>query len=277
MDNSLFTDILKFYSSSVFYGELVVILFFVLVILWFKYFRNSGFVLFFEFIFETVYEFFEDILWKEEDRWIKVYVTSVFFIILTSNFLWVIVEIISPIWGSKIREFTHFFEHNILQVPTTDINFNIAMALVWVFLVIFVQFKSLWIPKGIYEYFPIFWKNYVPYEFGKKSKWIDIPLFLVVKVLDIIISVFLWLLEIVWHIAKIISLAFRLFWNMTSGWLLLAMLVVWLAGLTSNLIWIDFPIIWPIVIHFQWMLVALIQALVFPLLIAIFMKVAKSH
>ena len=74
MDNSLFTDILKFYSSSVFYGELVVILFFILVILWFKYFRNSGFVLFFEFIFETVYEFFEDILWKEEDRWIKVYV-----------------------------------------------------------------------------------------------------------------------------------------------------------------------------------------------------------
>ena len=36
MDNSLFTDILKFYSSSVFYGELVVILFFILVIIWFK-------------------------------------------------------------------------------------------------------------------------------------------------------------------------------------------------------------------------------------------------
>ncbi|RKW23185.1 F0F1 ATP synthase subunit A [Candidatus Gracilibacteria bacterium] len=277
MDNSLFTDILKFYSSSVFYGELVVILFFILVILGFKYFRNSGFVLFFEFIFETVYEFFEDILGKEEDRWIKVYVTSVFFIILTSNFLGVIVEIISPIGGSKIREFTHFFEHNILQVPTTDINFNIAMALVGVFLVIFVQFKSLGIPKGIYEYFPIFGKNYVPYEFGKKSKWIDIPLFLVVKILDIIISVFLGLLEIVGHIAKIISLAFRLFGNMTSGGLLLAMLVVGLAGLTSNLIGIDFPIIGPIVIHFQGMLVALIQALVFPLLIAIFMKVAKSH
>jgi hypothetical protein len=36
-------------------------------------------------IFEKVYEFFEDILGKDEKRWVKVYVVSMFFFILTAN------------------------------------------------------------------------------------------------------------------------------------------------------------------------------------------------
>ena len=135
----------------------------------------------------------------------------------------------------------------------------------------------MWVPKALYEYFPIFWKGYIPYKFWNLPKIVDVPIFLLVKVFDIIISVFLWLLEIVWHLAKIISLAFRLFWNVTSGWLLLAMLVGWLATLTNSLLWFEFPIVWPVLIYLQETLVSLIQALVFPLLIAIFIKVAKVH
>ena len=112
---------------------------------------------------------------------------------------------------------------------------------------------------------------------GKFPKIIDIPLFLVIKIFDIIISVFLWLLEIVWHFAKVISLAFRLFWNITSGWILLWMLIAWLSALTMSLMWISFPVVWPVIVYFQELLVSLIQALVFPLLIAIFVKVAKVH
>jgi F0F1-type ATP synthase membrane subunit a len=41
--------------------------------------------------------------------------------------------------------------------------------------------------------------------------YIDWPVFLLVKAFDIVISVFLGLLEIVGHLAKIISLSFRLF------------------------------------------------------------------
>ncbi|MBT3853469.1 hypothetical protein HOF65_05905 [bacterium] len=44
-----------------------------------------------------------------------------------------------------------------------------------------------------------------------------------------------------------------------------------------NLFHIDFPIIGPIILYLQELLVAFIQALVFPLLIAIFIKVAKVH
>ncbi|MDF1682308.1 MAG: F0F1 ATP synthase subunit A [Patescibacteria group bacterium] len=49
------------------------------------------------------------------------------------------------------------------------------------------------------------------------NKYIDIPLFIIIKFFDIVISLFLGLLEIVGHFAKIISLSFRLFGNVTSG------------------------------------------------------------
>jgi F0F1-type ATP synthase membrane subunit a len=55
------------------------------------------------------------------------------------------------------------------------------------------------------------------------------------------------------------------------------MLFAAVIGLSQSLLSIDFPIIGPIILYLQEILVALIQALVFPLLIAIFIKVAKVH
>lgn len=273
--NNFMDDFLKVYNIDIHHlypyatWTLVILLIFLLLILWFKYARNSSFIVFFEMIFEKVYEFFEDILWKDEKRWIKVYVTTLFFVILTSNLLWVFLEFLLPIFG-------HDMEHYI-SIPTADKNFNVAMAIVWVLIILYEQFRFLGIPKALYEYFPILWKGYIPYEFGKLPKVVDVPVFLLVKTFDIIISVFLWLLEIVWHIAKIISLSFRLFWNVTSGWILLTMLITWLSGLTLSTLGFEFPIVWPVIIYMQELLVSLIQALVFPLLIAIFIKVAKVH
>jgi F-type H+-transporting ATPase subunit a len=106
---------------------------------------------------------------------------------------------------------------------------------------------------------------------------VDWFVFILVKFFDIAISLFLWVLEIVGHAAKVISLSFRLFWNMTSGWILLAMLIGWVSALTVWLTWIEFPIIGPVILYLQELLVAFIQALVFPLLVAIFIKVAKVH
>ncbi len=254
---------------------------FVLLILWYKFFRNSNIMILFELLFEKILEFFEDILWVEEKSWIKLYVTLLFFIILISNLLGLWLEFLAPIfWNTP--EWHPVLEHYI-KIPTADINFNIAMAIIWVIIVLIEQFKFLWFFKAIYEYVPLLWKDYIPYERWKLPKYVDIPLYLFIKVFDIIISVFLGLLEIVGHWAKIISLSFRLFWNITSGWLLLWMLYWGLAMLSSWLstkaFWtsINFPIIFPDIIYFQELLVALIQALVFPLLIAIFIKVAKTH
>lgn len=245
------------------------LLLFLLLIFGYKKFKNTSFMVFFDMVFEKIYNFFEDILGLEEKKWTKIYVTVLFFIILISNLLWVTMELLIPIFG-------HWLEHWV-TIPTADLNFNVAMALVWVTIVLYEQFKFLWVWKTIYEYFPVLWKNYIPYERWNFNKIIDIPLFLLVKFFDIIISLFLWVLEIIGHLAKIISLSFRLFWNVTSWWILLAMLIWWLSALSSSLVGIDFPIIWPVVLYLQELLVALIQALVFPLLIAIFIKVAKVH
>lgn len=246
--------------------ELVII---ALMVLAFQAWRNSSFMVFFEMFFEKIFEFFEDILGTEEKRWTKMYITLLFFIILFSNILGSFLEFFLNIFGHELEHF--------IKIPTADINFNVAMAVIWVVIVIYEQFKFLGFWKAIYEYAPIGWKNYIPFERGNLPKYIDLPVFLLVKTFDIIISMFLGALEIVGHGAKIISLSFRLFGNVTSGGLLMVMLVGAVSALTTNLVWFEFPVLGPIILHLQALLVAFIQALVFPLLIAIFIKVAKVH
>lgn len=247
----------------------VELLLFGAIILAYKKWRDSSFVVFFDMFFEKVYEFFEDILGIEEKKWTKMYITWMFFIILFSNLLGVFLELFLPIFG-------HGMEYYI-SIPTADINFNVAMAIVGVIIVIYEQFAFLGFGKTIYEYFPVLGKDYIPYERGNIPAYLDWPLFLLIKAFDIVISLFLWVLEIVGHLAKIISLSFRLFWNVTSWGILLAMLYGALNAVTGDLLTFEFPLIVPILLYAQELLVAFIQALVFPLLIAIFIKVAKIH
>jgi F-type H+-transporting ATPase subunit a len=222
-----------------------------------------------ELAFEKAYDFFEEILWKEEKKWIKLYIVTMFFVIIISNLLWVFLDFLSPIFWKSMEHF--------IKIPTADINFNIAMAIVWVIIVILEQFKALGFWKAMGEYVPIFWKNLIPYEKWKIPPLLDNLVFWLVKIFDITISLFLWVLEVIWHFAKIISLSFRLFWNMTSGWILLGMLIAAASALSLSVIKIDFPVALPVILYLQGILVAFIQALVFPLLIAIFIKVAKVH
>ena len=163
-----------------------------------------------------------------------------------------------------------------ITAPTTDVNFNIAMALVAVGLILYVQFRKLGFFKFIYSYLPIFWKNIVSIERDGMSWWIYYPLQVFVKLFDIIISMFVWVLDIIWNIAKVISLSFRLTGNIMSWTILLWMLVAWLNLLTNNITGIEFPILLPLIVVLQWLLVAVIQAFVFALLTAIFIKVATE-
>jgi F0F1-type ATP synthase membrane subunit a len=65
---------------------------------------------------------------------------------------------------------------------------------------------------------------------------------------------------------------------MTSGTILLGMLLVWVSSfsqtITAFMGWINFPIILPLLVYAQGLLVAIIQAMVFPLLVAIFIRMA---
>jgi F0F1-type ATP synthase membrane subunit a len=63
---------------------------------------------------------------------------------------------------------------------------------------------------------------------------------------------------------------------MMSGTILLWMLVVGLNSLTNSISGIEFPILFPLIVVLQWLLVAVIQAFVFALLTAIFIKVATE-
>ena len=272
LESFLWAYIIKEWSHIVLNPNIVWFLVEILI-MFFIYFMivkkpKNWFSVFFVMIFDYVYSFFEDILGIEEKKRTKLYITSLFFVILISNLLGVFIEI-WWVWFTNL--------HNIIAIPTTDINFNIAMAIIWVLIVIYEQFKFLWFWKAVYEYIPILGKGYIPFERWKLPPYIDWPVFIIIKIFDIIISMFLWILNIIGHIAKVISLSFRLFWNMTSGWMLLWMLLIWTAALSTYILWFDFPIILPIILHLQWLLVALIQSLVFPLLIAIFIKVAKTE
>ena len=265
--NELFTDMLVWQASYTWLIVEAIIVF--MLYMGFKYFPKSWIMIMMELAFEAAYEFFEEILWEKEKRWIKLYITLVFFIVLISNLLGVALEFLLPIFWDSL--------HHAVIIPTADINFNIAMAVIWVVIVILEQFKALGFWKAVHTYVPIKWMDLIPYERWKLPFAIDRAVFILVKIFDIWISMFLWVLEIVWHAAKVISLSFRLFWNMTSGWILLVMLFGAIWGLTMNLFQIDFPVIGPVILYLQELLVAWIQALVFPLLIAIFIKVAKVH
>lgn len=247
----------------------------ILIIFLFISKKNFSIWILFETIFEKSYDFFESIVWEKQSRWVKTYVILLFFTILISNIIWLIVEIISPFfWNDEAWD---FIIENYIKIPSSDINFNLAMASISIFVIMIVQFKSLWLKNFFYEYLPIFWKKYISIEKGNMKPAIYYPLSIFVKIFDIVISLFLWLLDVIWLFAKIISLSFRLFWNITSWTILLAMSIVWISSLTNSFLWFDFPIILPVIIYLQELLVAVIQAFVFPLLIAIFIRVAATH
>lgn len=275
--NKTFKEILEFYSNTWFSTGIIVLLaFLIILIISSKFFNKSKFYLLFQMFFENIYDFFEDILGNEEKRWVKMYVTCLFFVILFSNLLWFITDIILPAFSTQPWVVENKLKlEDFIASPTTIMSFDLAMALVSVLLILFIQFKHLWIFKFFHEYVPFLWKNYIPYERWKLKPIFDIPLFLLVKVFDIFLSLFLWFLDIIGVLAKVISLSFRLFWNVTSGSVLLMMMVWGLIWFTKWIAGFDFPIVFPLIIYAQWLMVASIQAFVFSLLVAIFIKVSK--
>ena len=51
-----------------------------------------------EWFFEKMYEFFEEILGKDEQEWIKHYILALFFIIFTANSISVLLDFVAPIF-----------------------------------------------------------------------------------------------------------------------------------------------------------------------------------
>lgn len=242
-----------------------------ILILLFKIFRHYWFWIIFEYLFEQVYWFFEEILEVSGKQWVKVYVTTLFFVILISNLSSWLLDFVRIIFVDID------FLNNIIVIPTTSMEFNIGLAVISILLVLIIQFKNLWSIKMVLEYVPIFGKNIVSIDQGNMKSYIYWPAKIVVKIFDIAISLFVGFLDIIGTFAKIISLSARLYGNMISGWVLLSMLVLWITALTQSLFDVSFPVLFPLILFAQALLVAVIQAFVFPLLVSIFIKLAQQE
>ena len=247
--------------------QIIVIL---LLILVYKLAKNWKFWLLFEYIVESVHNFFEEILEESGKKRIKVYVVTLFFVILLSNLSSWILDRIRMIFVDVDRLTT------MIIIPTTSFEFNIWLAVVSIVLVLVAQFSKWWIGPWLIEYFPILWKKIITIDRWNMKSFIYYPAVVIVKIFDIVISLFVGLLDVVWIFAKIISLSARLYGNMMAWWILLTLVFVATTGLTEKLLWFNFPFALPLVLYAQWLLVALIQAFVFPLLVWIFMKLAQE-
>lgn len=274
-----------------------------LVLLWvYRTFPKSSFSLLLEYCYERVYEFFSETLsswwdvWSSNsshNSWIVQYVTVLFFVILIYNLAALVFDPIASITWADLTSWTFNLAERV-TIATWDIHFNAAMAIVSIGIMLYAQASAMkstrswpvWVLekvwRTIYEYVPIFGKNLVSIDQWSMPRFVYIFLRWAVKVFDIIISLFIGLLDIIWLWAKILSLAARLFGNMIAWSTLASLLIIWGGSLLAFLIWwlvpydqASFPFLVPIIIYAQGLLVALIQAFVFPLLVAIFIKVAQ--
>lgn len=241
-----------------------------LLVIFIKLFPKSKLTMWFGLLFEYMYEFFEEILWKTQKKTFKIYVTSLFFIILISNILSYILDLIRVTF-TDIESLTKY-----ITIPTTDFNFNLALSVVSIVIMLYVQFRRAWLKKFILEYIPITGKDILNIDRGEMKSVIYYPLKIIVKLFDIAISLFVWLLDIIWIWAKLISLTARLYGNMLAWGILLWLLVVWVNSIFQDVFTTWFPVMWPLILYAQWLLVAIIQAFVFPLLVAIFIKIAQE-
>ena len=295
-------EFVSFYEPAILFG----ILGEVLVILWLfmalSFFPKSGISVLFETLYEKMYYFFQDILGKEIQFWVLKYVLTLFSVIFISNSMSLCISLISPFFGIS-QEWEFILEHYI-TVPSADIHFNLAMAIMSMCVIIYVQFKASGVTKFLYEYFPIFWKKYITIERGNMKSYIYYPLSCIAKIFDICISLFLGILDVGEYLARTISLSFRLFGNMTSWGVLMGIVYVGIGSVTTSFwAWIgkicsticmffwfergaiffetffaqNFPIIVPVFLYAEEFLVTFIQAMVFSLLVTIFIKVALAE
>lgn len=229
-----------------------------MLIVWFFGVRKkeSSFGQILRLAFEGIWLFFEDILWKDRKHWIKVYVVSLFFIVLFANLFWLLNDILRFVFPQYLRRVTS---------PTGEFESTIAFAFIAIVVTLYVQSKNVWwVHKLLHEYIPI------------TGKWLMEWSWFLSKLWDIIISLFIGMLDIIGIIAKIISLSIRLFWNMSSWSILLNVIFIGIGMLTVDMIWINFAILLPIIIYVQWLLGAVIQAFVFSLLVWIWVAMADD-
>lgn len=231
----------------------LVILVLLILLLWY-YIRNkpdSRVSILFLSLYHGIWDFFEDLLGEKTDLWITKFVTHLFLVIFLSNIIWIFNDIIRFAIPQWLR---------LVTSPTAEFEFNLALALIAVWVTLYIQQKELGLRATLHEYIPIRWKWLI------EGDWIGS------KIGDIIISLFIWFLDIIWLISKIVSLSMRLFGNMSSGSILLNVSIIWFTTIGVKLLGFAIPLWLPVITYIQSLLVAFVQAFVFTLIVVIWIK-----
>lgn len=205
-----------------------------------------------EWIVESVYDFLETLLGTHLVKRTFWFFGSVFFFILINNWLGLIPGVGTIGWDTYDAEGVAVDYTPILRGGSADLNLTIAMSL---------TFALLWFYWAFTENGT---KGFFAHIFAPKGTFSGIMLALLVP-----IFLFVGLLELISIAIRPVALSFRLYGNMYGGEQTLETLMTlvpkWLAFLPA------------LPFYFVKILVGLVQALVFMLLGAIFVKLICDH
>lgn len=270
---------ITFYMGAEFIGVISVLVFFLCWAIWISCFPRWKCRLILEYIYESIYLFFDEVIGEKSPRMWVASVTALFCVLLGVNIFGVLLDMIAPIFGHDASG--NFILSHYIASGSSQLNFTIALALISVLGILITQFQSFGAKDFFLSYVPLSGKWYISISKSAKASILSKILYLVAKIADIILGFFLAFLDIIGLCAKVVSLSFRLFGNMLSGAILWAMLLLTLGDLSeqmTQLFWgVRFPILFPLIFYIQSFFVAFLQAFVFALLVSIFIRVSMKE
>ena len=260
--NPLFPNI-KWFTNSM----LVTIIVTVLVLIWARRSTEkmtllpSGVQNLFEALVETLYITFEGIVGKHMIPKVFPLIATQFIFILAANWFGLIPGVGTIGFGTPgpvplaLNEVTQ----PLLRPANADLNMTLGMALFFMAWWLFWTIQEVGVIGFLKE-------NFAP-KGGLKG-----PLYLALLPLFLFVGV----IEIVSIAIRPVSLSFRLFGNMYAGETLLHTMSTLAGGLPIPLNWLC-SILFPLPFYFLELLVGLLQAFVFAMLCAVYIKLSTGH
>jgi F-type H+-transporting ATPase subunit a len=215
----------------------------------------------FEAVVEFLYDMMEGVVGKHMVVRSFSLLATLFIFILFANWFSLIPGVGSIGWGHEVPG--HGFEVQVplLRPTTADLNMTLGMALVAFCLWMYWTVSEV----GVW--------GFLVHTFGPKGGLKGL-----MKLIFAVIFFFVGIIEVVSILVRPVSLSLRLFGNVFAGETLLASMIT--LGETLGLpLWVTYvmSLIVPIPFYFLELLVGLLQALVFTLLVAVYIQLSTTH
>ncbi len=203
---------------------------------------------------ESVMKYLKDVWGDHVWWWAIVFTTGIFFYVLRSNvvgLLWDMVVLAVPAWHAYFRP------------AWSDVMFNAALAILWVWWSIFYGFYT----KGRHHI-----EHYIPYRGIGIVPAVNSIGTGIARAGDILIWLLIGFIELMGELGRVTSLSLRLFGNVFVGIILL-----WLITQAANTFFFDTPFLLPLTIFAYELIVAGLQAFLFSLLVTVYFRIASDH